>query len=121
MGNTNADTLCTSLGGLGDLSTTEGVDPMRILQQAGQHRPVLTFVVLSYAITWAGTLPFVLLWTFVTNGEIVPWMFVFLPLVYGPTIAAMIMTRVLEGRQAVRSLLQKYRIWNVGRNLMCST
>jgi membrane protease YdiL (CAAX protease family) len=87
---------------------------MRILQQAGKQRPVLTFVVLSYTITWAGTLPFVLLWTFVTNREIVPWMFVFLPLVYGPTIAAIIMTRVLEGRQAVRSLLQKYKTWNVG-------
>ena len=87
---------------------------MCVLQQAGKQRPVLTFVVLSYAITWAGTLPFVLLWTFVTNKEIVPWMFVFLPLVYGPTIAAIVMTRVLEGWQAVRTLLQKYRIWKVG-------
>lgn len=87
---------------------------MSILQQAGKQRPILTFVVLSYAITWAGTLPFVLSWAFVTNREIVPWMFVFLPLVYGPTIAAIIMTRALEGRQAVTSLLHKYRMWDVG-------
>lgn len=87
---------------------------MRILQQAGKQRPVLTFVVLSYAITWAGTLPFVLLWTFVTNREMVPWMVILLPLVYGPTAAAILMTRALEGRQAVRSLLRKYQIWNVG-------
>lgn len=87
---------------------------MSILQQAGKQRPILTFVVLSYAITWAGTLPFVLSWAFVTNSEIVRWMFVFLPLVYGPTIAAITMTRALEGRQAVRNLLQKYRMWDVG-------
>ena len=43
---------------------------MRILRQAGEQRPVLTFVVLSYAITWAGSLPLVLLWTFVTRGSI---------------------------------------------------
>jgi membrane protease YdiL (CAAX protease family) len=81
---------------------------------SGGRRPVLTFVVLAYAITWAGTLPFVLLWTFVTDRQLLPWMFLVLPLVYGPTAAAIIMTRALEGRAAVRGLLKKYVIWNVG-------
>lgn len=87
---------------------------MSILKRMGEQRPILTFVILAYGITWAGTIPLVLISSFVTGGEFSPILLIFLPLVYGPTIAAIIMTRLLEGKGAVKNLLKKYLIWRVG-------
>lgn len=76
--------------------------------------PLIAFVVLSYALTWALTIPFVYCWRVVLEREFAPWLLIFLPAPFGPTFAALIMARTLEGRDGVRRLLARLKIWRVG-------
>jgi uncharacterized protein len=75
------------------------------------RRPVVVYVVLTYALTWAFTIPFVYLWRGPLEGNFEWWLIFFLPGAYGPTMAALIMAGILEGRPGVKHLLGRLLIW----------
>ncbi len=70
-----------------------------------------TYFLLSYAFTWAFAIPLMFLWRV---GQPLEWWFVFfLPLPYGPSIAALAMTYVLEGKAGLKRLVGKLFLWRV--------
>lgn len=83
--------------------------------QIVRRHPLIAFVVLSYALTWALTIPFVYCWRVVLEQEFSPWLLLFLPAPFGPTFAALLMTWKLEGKEGLRRLLGRLRIYRVGR------
>ena len=84
-----------------------------ILRRLITEHPLLTYFVLTYAATWIFTGHFVYLWRVVLDRSFEPWLLIFLPGAYGPTIAALLMTYVLEGRRGIKQLLTKLLIWPV--------
>jgi uncharacterized protein len=78
------------------------------------RRPLLSYFLLAYAISWAFFVPFVYLWRVVLDGQFKWWLVVFLPDAYGPTIAAIVMAGVIDGKQGVKRLLARLCIWRVG-------
>ena len=79
-----------------------------------RRHPLIAFVILAYALTWALTIPFVYCWRVVLERELAPWLLIFFPAPFGPTFAALIMAWRLEGRGGVRRLLGRFLIWRVG-------
>ena len=57
------------------------------------------------------TIPFVYVWHNVTDMHFAWWMILFLPGAYGPTLAAILVTAMTEGRDGVRTLLGKFCQW----------
>jgi len=84
-----------------------------ILRKLITEHPLFSYFVLTYAITWAFLVPFVYLYRVVLDQSFEPWLLVFLPGAYGPTIAALLMTYALNGRHGIRDLLAKLLIWRV--------
>ena len=76
--------------------------------------PLLSYFLLAYAVSWAFFVPFVYLWRVVLDGHFEWWLVVFLPGAYGPTIAAVVLAGVIDGKQGVKRLLAKLLIWRVG-------
>ena len=79
-----------------------------------RRHPLIAFVLLAYALTWGLTIPFVYCWRVVLEREFAPWLLVFFPAPFGPTFAALIMAWRLEGREGLRRLVGRLRIWRVG-------
>lgn len=79
-----------------------------------RRHPLIAFVALAYALTWAFSIPFVWCFRVVLEGEFAPWLLVFLPAPFGPSLAALILTGRLEGREGVRRLVARLAIWRVG-------
>ena len=79
-----------------------------------RRRPLVAFVVLAYALTWALTIPFVYCWRVVLGQEFSPWLLLFFPAPFGPTFAALIMAWRLEGGEGVRRLVGRLRIFRAG-------
>jgi len=77
------------------------------------RHPLLSYFLLTYAISWAFFVPFVYLWRVVLDGQFRWWMIAFLPGAYGPTIAAIVLAGVLDGKPGVKQLLAKFCIWRV--------
>jgi hypothetical protein len=78
--------------------------------------PVGSFFVLAYAISWVLWVPLVVYIKFVLPTDQDPgWLM--LPMLlgtYAPTVAAILMTRILEGKPGVKKLLAKFLVWRVG-------
>ena len=83
--------------------------------QVVRRHPLIAFVVLSYALTWALTIPFVYCWRVVLEQEFSPWLLLFFPAPFGPTFAALLMTWKLEGKEGLRRLLGRLRAGVAGR------
>lgn len=75
-----------------------------------QH-PLLAYFILTYAVTWAFLGPFVYLWRVVLDESFEWWLIIFLPGAYGPTIAALVMAHLLQGRLGIKELLSTLLIW----------
>ena len=71
------------------------------------------FVLLAWGLTWLFSIPFVYCWRVVLDGEFAPWLLVFLPAPYGPSLAALLLAR-RAGPGEVRRLLSSLAIWRVG-------
>ncbi len=84
-----------------------------VLRKFIAEYPLVSYFVLTYAITWTFLIPFVYLWRVVLDRSFEPWLLVFLPGAYGPSIAAIIMTYLRKGRSGIRDLLAKMLIWRV--------
>ena len=78
--------------------------------------PVGSFFVLAYAISWVLWVPIVLYIRLVLPpGQDPGWLM--LPMLlgtYAPTVAATIVTLILEGKQGVKKLWAKFLGWRVG-------
>lgn len=72
------------------------------------------FVLLAWGLTWLFTIPFVYSWRVLLGGEFAPWLLIFLPAPFGPTIAALVMARSSKRPGALRHLLGRLAIWRVG-------
>ncbi len=72
-----------------------------------------TYFLLTFAITWLFTIPFVVLWHTTMNQSLQWWAIFFLPGAYGPTIAALIVVGRTGGSAAVRRLLARLIEWRV--------
>jgi len=88
--------------------------PGRVTQAIRAH-PVMAYFVLAYALTWMVLVPALVA---AKQPGLKPyfWLIVAaaLPGVFGPSIAALIVTGVSGGGTAVRALLRKYLVWRVG-------
>jgi len=84
------------------------------VRESSRRHPLIAFVLLAYALTWALTIPFVYCWRVLLEREFAPWLAIFFPAPFGPTFAALIMARWLDGREGTRRLLDRLRIWRVG-------
>jgi membrane protease YdiL (CAAX protease family) len=81
--------------------------------------PLVSFFVMAYAFTWIVTSP----WTLGATGAgllpvelsgLAAGLLLAVGIVAGPTLAALIMTAVTEGREGVRRLLGRLVLWRVG-------
>ncbi len=81
-----------------------------------KQRPVASFFVLAYAISWVLWVPVLLVIKLVlpTSQDPGPLMIPMLLGTYAPTVAAIMMTRILEGKPGVKKLWAKFLVWRVG-------
>lgn len=79
-----------------------------------RRHPLITFVALAYALTWALTIPFAYCFRVVFEQQFSPWLLLFFPAPFGPTFAALIMAGRMEGKAGVRRLLGRLKVWRVG-------
>ncbi len=75
---------------------------MHIITTPIKRHPLITYFVLAYAFSWA----MVALYS-------VGFIFALLAL-FGPALAAIIVTGVIEGRSGVKALLRRVGLWRVG-------
>ncbi|MEM7086868.1 MAG: type II CAAX endopeptidase family protein [Bacteroidota bacterium] len=73
--------------------------------------PLISFVVLTYAISWSFLYPSFQM--ILANDGITPLALIGLIGAFGPTISAIIVTKIAEGKEALKSLLRKYLIFKV--------
>lgn len=78
--------------------------------------PVGSFFVLAYAISWVLWVPALLVIKFVLPTDQDPGGLMILMLLgtYAPTVAAIMVTHILEGKPGVKKLLAKFLVWRVG-------
>jgi membrane protease YdiL (CAAX protease family) len=78
--------------------------------------PVGSFFVLAYAMSWVLWVPLLFVIKFVLPADQDPGWLMLLMLVgtYSPTVAAVMMTRILEGKPGVKKLWAKFLVWRVG-------
>ena len=80
-----------------------------------QH-PLLTYLALTFAISWGGILLVVGRGGFAVNGEQSErlFMLMYLAMLAGPCIAGIVLTRVVYGRAGLRDLVSRLLRWRVG-------
>jgi membrane protease YdiL (CAAX protease family) len=85
------------------------------LVQAMRNRPLISFFVLAYAVTWLLQSPLLILglpvFSPVTHA---PALYLLPSIAIGVTGSAFLMTAVTQGRAGVRRLLQRIAWWRVG-------
>src|SRR5688572_29675909 len=83
--------------------------------QAMRNRPLISFFVLAYAVTWLLPSPLVILglpvFSPVTHA---PALYLLPSIAIGVTGSAFLMTAVTQGRAGVRRMLQRLTWWRVG-------
>jgi CAAX protease family protein len=82
--------------------------PGSLREQMSRH-PLLSFFVMSYAFSWIALIPYVLSVWGVLKGDF-SLMYALKPFV-GPTLAAIIMTGIVEGKDGVRRLRHRLVQW----------
>jgi membrane protease YdiL (CAAX protease family) len=77
---------------------------------AVRRSPLVSFVVLAYAVSWAWMFPFVAAGDVVRKGVGWPTHF---PALLGPALAALVVTALVWGRAGVRDLLARMARWRM--------
>ncbi|NNE47517.1 MAG: CPBP family intramembrane metalloprotease [Rhodothermales bacterium] len=78
------------------------------------RRPLGSFVVINYLISWTFLYPCYQAILNAEEGTFPPLALIGLIGAFGPTLAAIIVEGVLKGKQGIRALLRKAGIWRVG-------
>jgi membrane protease YdiL (CAAX protease family) len=80
-----------------------------------KHHQIIAFFLFSYALAWIVWVPAISFWRLRFAPDQFPWWFFpsYLIGAWSPTLAALILTRVLEGKTGIKTLLRKYLIWRV--------
>ena len=103
--------------------TTDGIPdaaprPASLKESPLARRPLTSFFLLAYALTWLGWSPWFLSEAGVGllpyDGGEFDVLFNVAGLVLGPTLAAFVVTAATEGREGVRRLLRRIVLWRVG-------
>ena len=84
-----------------------------MLRALVEKRPVASFVVINYLISWTFLYPCYRIILSAEDGTIPPLALIGFIGAFGPTLAAIIIEGVVAGRQGVRALLRKALIWRV--------
>jgi CAAX protease family protein len=82
------------------------------LNQLIRRYPLTAFFILAYALSW----PYMIV-DALGSHSLLPFrlpVLLFIPMGYGPTFAALIVTGVLAGKAGIRTLLGRLLIWRVG-------
>ena len=80
-----------------------------------KRRPLISYFVLAYGITWGGIFLFLASRGFqlsTITAQDVP--LVFLPMILGPSVSSLLLTALLDGRGGVRDLWTRLTHWRVG-------
>jgi membrane protease YdiL (CAAX protease family) len=82
----------------------------RNLQQLMRQHPLFSFFFMAYAFTWIIFIPYVLSqWGILPNTQL--YVIFHVLHTFGPTLAAIIMINILEGKAGIRRLWQRIRQW----------
>jgi membrane protease YdiL (CAAX protease family) len=81
-----------------------------------KSHPVLTYYALTFAISWGGVLILGAPYGMPTTSEQFAkvWAIVFIPYFLGPSMASLLLTGLLDGREGFRGLLSRLVKWQVG-------
>jgi membrane protease YdiL (CAAX protease family) len=87
---------------------------LKISDFTKQH-PLLTYVALTFAISWGGILSVVARGGFAVNGEQSERLFIlmYLAMLAGPSIAGIVLTSVVYGRAGLRDLASRLLRWRM--------
>ncbi|MFL5513999.1 MAG: type II CAAX prenyl endopeptidase Rce1 family protein, partial [Gemmatimonadales bacterium] len=95
-------------------STPQNRRPGRLVQ-ALRNKPLVSFFVLAYTVSWLLWIPVVILGLPVFNQAThAPPLYILPGIAIGVTGSAFLMTAVTQGRAGVRRLLQRLTWWRVG-------
>src|SRR5215211_6077432 len=101
-------------------ATTTALQPAPVSPLRGLliRHPLVSFFVMTYALTWLAWSPWYLsedgIGLLSYDGESVSDYLNTVALILGPTLSAFIMTGVTEGREGLRRLLRRIVLWRVG-------
>ena len=79
-----------------------------------KRRPALCYFILTFFISWTGA--FIVVASKLINGIPIPRLdgiLMFPVMLLGPPSASIILTRIIDGKQGVRNMLSRMRIWKV--------
>ena len=87
----------------------------RGLQQVMRKHPLFFFFLMAYAFSWIISIPYVLsLWGILPGGFNLAFLLFALKAFAGPTLAAIIMTSITEGRAGLLRLRHRITQWRAG-------
>ena len=90
--------------------SSQSTSTSRNLQQLMRQYPLFSFFFMAYAFTWIIFIPYVLSqWGILPNTQI--YVIFHVLHTFGPTLAAIIMINILEGKAGIRRLWQRIRQW----------
>jgi membrane protease YdiL (CAAX protease family) len=84
---------------------------MKNIRAAIQKYPLLSFIILAYAISWILSIPFILSEWGVLHGD---YRIAFIAKSFGPFAAALIVTGITEGKEGISRLRGRIRQWKAG-------
>jgi len=87
------------------LDSGQSISSSRNLQEMIRTHPLFFFFLMSYAFTWIVLTPYILSVWGVIKGDF-EFLYIIKPFV-GPTLAAIIMTRITEGKEGLRRLRKR--------------
>ncbi|MEJ2599379.1 MAG: type II CAAX endopeptidase family protein [Anaerolineales bacterium] len=87
------------------LKLSQSTSTSRNLQEEMRKHPLFSFFLMSYAFTWIVLIPYILSVWGIISGNF-DFLYIIKPFV-GPTLAAIIMTRITEGKEGLHRLRQR--------------
>src|ERR1035437_9528292 len=90
------------------LKSNQSTSSSRNLKQLMQQYPLFFFFFITYAFSWIVSIPFILSEWGILHGN---FQIAFVLKGFGPFLTALLMTRILEGKECIRRLRQQIKDW----------